>query len=74
MPSITDIEFGEETEEASYDVETESMEVEGDEEEGGGEEAAEAEGEEVEEDEEDPFSDRNRWRRGGILDPDATEW
>lgn len=22
----------------------------------------------------DPFSDKNRWRRGGILDPDATDW
>lgn len=74
MPSITDIEFGEETEEASYDVETESMEVEGEEEESPAEAAAEAEDEEAEEDEEDPFSDRNRWRRGGILDPDATEW
>lgn len=26
------------------------------------------------EDDEDPFSDRNRWRRGGIIDPDANEW
>ena len=26
------------------------------------------------EDDEDPFSDRNRWRRGGIMDPDANEW
>ncbi|WP_213318439.1 hypothetical protein [Chlamydiifrater volucris] len=25
-------------------------------------------------DDEDPFSDRNRWRRGGIIDPDANEW
>lgn len=25
-------------------------------------------------DDEDPFSDRNRWRRGGIVDPDANEW
>lgn len=78
MPSITDIEFGEESEETSYDVETESVEMEGDEEEGAaGEEAGggeAADGEEEPEDEEDPFSDRNRWRRGGILDPDATEW
>jgi hypothetical protein len=26
------------------------------------------------EDEESYFSDRNRWRRGGIVDPDADEW
>lgn len=26
------------------------------------------------EDEESYFSDRNRWRRGGIIDPDANEW
>ncbi|GAB4238424.1 MAG: hypothetical protein Tsb0021_18170 [Chlamydiales bacterium] len=25
-------------------------------------------------DEESYFSDRNRWRRGGIIDPDADEW
>lgn len=25
-------------------------------------------------DEESYFSDRNRWRRGGIVDPDANEW
>jgi hypothetical protein len=26
------------------------------------------------EDDESYFSDRNRWRRGGIVDPDADEW
>lgn len=26
------------------------------------------------EDDESYFSDRNRWKRGGILDPDANEW
>ena len=26
------------------------------------------------EDDESYFSDRNRWRRGGIVDPDANEW
>jgi hypothetical protein len=29
---------------------------------------------EEEEEEESYFSDRNRWRRGGIVDPDADEW
>lgn len=28
----------------------------------------------TEEDEEDPFSDRNRWRRGVFMDPDADDW
>jgi len=28
----------------------------------------------VEEDEEDPFSDKNRWRRGVMDDPDADNW
>lgn len=27
-----------------------------------------------EEDEEDPFSDKNRWKRGVLEDPDANEW
>lgn len=26
------------------------------------------------EDDENPFSDRNRWRRGGIIDPDDNAW
>lgn len=26
------------------------------------------------EDEDDPFSDRNRWRRGGIIDPESNDW
>lgn len=25
-------------------------------------------------DDDDPFSDRNRWRRGGIIDPDDNAW
>jgi len=30
--------------------------------------------EEEEEEEESYFSDKNRWKRGGIIDPDADEW
>ena len=26
------------------------------------------------EDEDDPFSDKNRWKRGGIRDPEADDW
>lgn len=35
--------------------------------------AAEEEAEDTSEDE-SYFSDRNRWRRGGIIDPDANDW
>lgn len=31
-------------------------------------------GEDEDSDEESYFSDRNRWKRGGIVDPDADEW
>lgn len=75
-PTMSDIEIGEGTTEAGLDLETEAMDLETGEEEREeetGEEVLVEEKEEVEE-EEDPFSDRNRWRRGGILDPDATEW
>lgn len=30
--------------------------------------------EEAEEEDEDPFSDRNRWKRGVLEDPDTKEW
>jgi hypothetical protein len=56
------------------DVETESFDFET----SAAEEAEE--GEEgpatvnAEEDDEDPFSDRNRWRRGVLEDPDANDW
>ena len=29
---------------------------------------------EKEDDDDSYFSDKNRWRRGGIIDPDANEW
>ncbi len=38
------------------------------------EEVTKEEGPEEVVEEEDPFSDKNRWSRGGIIDPDATEW
>ena len=31
-------------------------------------------GEDEEEEEESYFSDKNRWKRGGIIDPDADDW
>lgn len=39
-----------------------------------GEESEEGEEQEEEEEVEDPFSDRNRWKRGVIEDPDADQW
>lgn len=67
-PSISDIDFNEQSE-TDIDIDTrETIELDlGDE-----------EREETSEidlyDDEDPFSDRNRWRRGGIIDPDDNEW
>ena len=70
-PSMTDVGFNETTE-AGLDMETESMDLQTAEDDKG-EATATTEVEKVEE-EDDPFSDRNRWKRGGIIDPDATEW
>lgn len=71
-PSMSDVEFGETTE-AGLEIETESMDLPTSEEDKE-EITTSTEVERYEEDEEDPFSDRNRWRRGGIIDPDATDW
>ncbi|MBI3211186.1 MAG: hypothetical protein HYZ47_00655 [Simkania negevensis] len=58
-------EIGLDMETASYETETQATMAE----ESGGEEAAP-----IEEAEEDPFSDKNRWRRGILEDPDADSW
>jgi len=84
MPSIPDIDMGDSINgsesqfdsESSIGFESSGSERDDDSEgdaEGEGEEEGEEEDEE-EEDEESYFSDRNRWRRGGIVDPDADEW
>ena len=77
MPTIPDIDIGETMggNECEFEMETDAIEMdktieEKDEEE---EEATKQEEEEEEEDE-SYFSDRNRWRRGGIVDPDANDW
>jgi len=74
--SMPDVEVAEEGfTDAGLDMETESFDLEtttGEETEEGG--VTEEEGPLEEEEEEDPFSDRNRWRRGILEDPDATEW
>ena len=83
MPTIPDIDIGETAgglTDAGFDMETDAVEVESsvieEREEGEEEATAVAAEDEEEEDGEDEsyFSDRNRWRRGGIIDPDADEW
>ena len=69
MPSLPDMDIGGDTQ---FDAESESQ----------SETSVIAERDEEEtvvedddlEDEESYFSDRNRWRRGGIVDPDADDW
>jgi hypothetical protein len=77
MPTIPDIDIGETMggSESGFEMETDAIEIDQtiedrDEED---EELSEQEEEEEEEDE-SYFSDRNRWRRGGIIDPDANDW
>lgn len=73
--SLPDIDIAEEGfTDAGLDMETEPFDVEstasGEEGEEADEEVSAQEGEE----DEDPFSDRNRWRRGVLEDPDANDW
>lgn len=90
MPTIPDIdgaETGGGLSESHFDVETEGDSIEaettgateaeteaGREEDESGAEAEEEREEKDAEEEESYFSDRNRWRRGGIKDPDADDW
>lgn len=76
MPTIPDIDMGETAGgigETEFDMETDAVEVESSviEER---EENEEEPKEEEEEEDDSYFSDKNRWRRGGIIDPDADEW
>ncbi len=75
--SLPDIDIAEEGfTDAGLDMETEPFDVESTStgEEGGGEESEEEAAAAEEEEDEDPFSDRNRWRRGVLEDPDANDW
>ncbi len=78
--SMPDVTIGDETategEATGFDTETESFDTEtvtGEEttEENTKEEEASSQ---IYEDDEDPYSDKNRWRRGILHDPDADEW
>lgn len=75
--SLPDIDIADEgLTDAGLDMETESFDVEATSsgEEGGTEEGEEGSTQIEEEEEDDPFSDRNRWRRGVLEDPDANDW
>lgn len=87
MPTIPDIDMSESSSginDSSFDMETyiseESTISDDDDDDGhqGDVEGADVEGaenkEEEEEEDESYFSDKNRWKRGGIVDPDADEW
>ena len=76
--TLPDMDLGENMTDAGLDMETEAYEMETiaeEETEGGTAAATEEEATVVEEEEdEDPFSDRNRWKRGILEDPDADNW
>ncbi len=78
MPTIPDIDVGDTmgTSDTGFDMETETVGIDHTVEERGDDEEDETLEHEEEEEEEDEsyFSDRNRWRRGGIIDPDANDW
>lgn len=75
MPTIPDIDIGETVNgsETGFDMETDAVEVENTAEERDEEDQTEHDDDD-EENDESYFSDRNRWRRGGIVDPDANDW
>lgn len=76
IPDLETIETGGSVSDSSFDMENEQTDSEAtstefrEEEEAGTAELADDESQ----DEESYFSDKNRWRRGGIVDPDADEW
>jgi len=80
LPTIPDIDMGETAVgmgDTGFDMETDAIDVETSVIEEREDEEADADDEKTtaeDEEEESPFSDRNRWRRGGIIDPDADEW
>lgn len=73
--SLPDIDIGEEgLTDAGLDMETEPFDIEATGTHEEGEEGDEETSFEEDEEEEDPFSDKNRWRRGILDDPDADNW
>lgn len=85
MPTLPDVDIADSSSgitESGFDMDTYITEETAEEGEGEvfDEDASESEagaaqkGEEEEEEDESYFSEKNRWRRGGIVDPDADEW
>jgi hypothetical protein len=88
MPTIPDVEAHETgtgltegfdatsyaTEESSYEEDSEEYFTSSGEEKVEQPEAAAGEDDDDDEDEESYFSEKSRWRRGGIIDPDADQW
>jgi LPS O-antigen subunit length determinant protein (WzzB/FepE family) len=73
--SLPDIDLGEEgMSDLGMDMETETYEVETSSADETSEYTDEGSFSEEEEEDEDPFSDRSRWKRGILEDPDANDW
>lgn len=76
--TLPDMDVGDHMTDAGLDMETESYEMETiteDETESGASTTEEGDSTLLEEeDDEDPFSDRNRWKRGILEDPDSDNW
>ena len=75
--TLPDMDIGDNMTDAGLDMETEAYDMETiteEETEGGGGGSSEEDSTLVEEEDEDPFSDRNRWKRGILEDPDADNW
>lgn len=75
--TLPDMEMGDNMTDAGFEMETEGYETETytEEETESGTGGTEEEGTQSdEEEEEDPFSDRNRWKRGVLEDPDSESW
>jgi hypothetical protein len=75
--TLPDMEMGDNMTDAGLDMETESYDMEtiSEEETESGSSTEEGESTLLEEEEdEDPFSDRNRWKRGILEDPDSDNW
>lgn len=75
--TLPDMDVGDQMTDAGLDMETEAYDMETiseEETEGGTGGGSEEEATLLEEDDEDPFSDRNRWKRGILEDPDADNW
>ncbi len=74
--TLPDMDLGDNMTDAGLDMETETYEMETvtEEDTEAGSSSTEDEGSVLEEEDEDPFSDRNRWKRGILEDPDADNW